>query len=131
MRIAVTAPLAGLRLDKLIAQAVPGLGRAGAKRLFVEGRVRVAASDAEGERAPRASKGDVASLGQVVVVDVEAEAASAGALPDAEAPLTVLLETDRILILEHGRVTAFGAPDELAHDNPGFREALLMSGLTP
>ena len=98
MRIAISTAEAGQRLDKLVAHRVPGLGRAGAKRLFTEGRVRVAASDAEGVPARRAAKGDVAAEGQVVVVEVDET--PAGAVPDPDAPLRVVLETERLLVLD-------------------------------
>lgn len=112
MRIAITAAEAGQRLDKLVAHRVPGLGRAGAKRLFAEGRVRVAPSDAEGAPARRAAKGDVAAEGQVVVVEVDET--PPGAVADAEAPLTVVLETDRVLVLDKpaGQPTAPLQPAE-------------------
>jgi 23S rRNA pseudouridine1911/1915/1917 synthase len=113
LRIPITQDDVGQRLDKLVAQRVPGLGRAGAKRLFAEGRVRVAPSDAEGVHARRAAKGDVAAVGQVVVVEVDEEA-STTALADPEAPLTVVLETDRLLVLDKpaGQPTAPLQPAE-------------------
>ncbi len=113
MRIPITNADAGQRLDKLVAHRVPGLGRAGAKKLFADGRVRVAPSDAEGVHARRASKGDVAALGQVVVVEVDEET-SGVAVADPEAPLTVVLETDRLLVLDKpsGQPTAPLQPAE-------------------
>jgi 23S rRNA pseudouridine1911/1915/1917 synthase len=67
MKIPITDLNAGTRLDKLVVQEVPGVGRAAAKRLFADGRVRVAPES--GGRGRRASKGDVAVLGEIVEVD--------------------------------------------------------------
>lgn len=118
MKIVITAAEAGQRLDKLVAKAVSGLGRSGAKRLFTEGRVRVLASaDApvargENPRGRRAQKGDVTAEGQVV--DIEVEEVAEGAIADGEAPLTVLLETARAVVLDKpaGQATAPLQPGE-------------------
>ena len=69
MKITITELDAGTRLDKLLVQLLPGLGRAGAKRLFSEGRVRVLGVGKSGA-GRRASKGDVAAAGEVLEVDV-------------------------------------------------------------
>src|SRR3954462_6413788 len=87
---------AGVRLDKLLVQKVPGIGRAGAKRLFAEGRVRIFPGG-EG-RGRRAVKGDVASLADVVELELDAVASSSAAVPDAEAPLHVVLETRDVVV---------------------------------
>lgn len=98
MKITITADQAGARVDKLLVQAVSGLGRAGAKRLFERGRVRIVPSGAS--RGRRAAKGDVASVGDVIEIDVEEEQASLEAAPDPSAPLSVTLERDDVLVLE-------------------------------
>ncbi len=101
MKITITDLEAGTRLDKLLVQAVPGLGRAAAKRLFTEGRVRVSA--AEGGRARRAAKGDVAAAGEVVEIDLEvpgAGGAGGAAVPDPEAPLSIALERDDLVVAD-------------------------------
>ena len=110
MKLTITAEQVGARLDKLLVELVPGLGRAGAKRLFADGKVRVAS--AEGKRPRRASKGDVAAEGEVV--EVELDEASDRALPDPEAPLTVLLETAEVIVLDKpaGQPTAPLGPKE-------------------
>ncbi len=118
MKIVITSADAGQRLDKIVAKSVTNLGRSGAKRLFSEGRVRVLVSAdaplARGENPTgrRAQKGDVAAEGQVVEIEVEETASDA--TPDAEAPLTVVLETPRILVLDKpsGQATAPLQPGE-------------------
>src|SRR4051812_14008474 len=98
MKITITGDQAGARVDKLLVQAVSGLGRAGAKRLFERGRVRIMAA---GETyARRASKGDVASVGDVIEIDVEETQPPTAAAPDLSAPLSVTLERDDVLVLE-------------------------------
>lgn len=98
IKIAVNEEQAGVRLDKLLLQAVPALGRAGAKRLFEGGKVRV--HDAGAERGRRVAKGDVAKAGDVVSIDVAPEAQSQAALPDASLPLVVVFETDKVLVFD-------------------------------
>jgi 23S rRNA pseudouridine1911/1915/1917 synthase len=98
VRIPITEADEGARLDKLLVQKVPGLGRATAKRLFSEGRVKLLAG---GEGRPRrAAKGDVAAKNDIIDIELdEAEAASA-AVPDADTPLTVVLETPHLIIAD-------------------------------
>ena len=78
MRIPIDEAAVGTRLDKLLVLKVPGLGRAGAKRLFDEGRVRVVTG--EPGRGRRVTKGDVAQAGDVLDVDLDPQA-NAGAAP--------------------------------------------------
>jgi 23S rRNA pseudouridine1911/1915/1917 synthase len=110
VRIPITEADAGARLDKLLVQKVPGLGRAGAKRLFAEGRVRVIA----GEKGRKASKGDVASPGEALELDLVESAQGSAAVPDPEAPLHVLLETAEVVVLDKpaGQPTAPLDPGE-------------------
>lgn len=112
MRIPITEADVGARLDKLIVQKVPGLGRATAKRLFSEGRVKILAG---GEGRPRrAAKGDVAGKDDVIDLELdEAEAASA-AVPDTNTALTVVLETPHLIIADKpaGQPTAPLHPGE-------------------
>jgi len=98
IKIAVNEEQAGVRLDKLLLQAVPALGRSGAKRLFEGGKVRVHEGGAEKGR--RVSKGDVAKAGDVVSVDVAPEAQSQAATPDSSLALNVVFETAKVLILD-------------------------------
>jgi len=98
IKFAVTAEQAGIRLDKLLLHAVPALGRAGAKRLFEGGKVRLHEGGAEWGR--RVAKGDVAKTGDVVSIDVVPEAQSLAAVPDPKIPLVVVLETDKVLIFD-------------------------------
>jgi len=109
MRIDLERDDEGKRLDKLLCAKVPGLGRAAVKRLFAQGRVRVS-TEHGGRR--RAAKGDVAVAGWVVELDVEL--GDAGAIADPEAPLTVVLETPRMLVLDKpaGQPTAPLEPGE-------------------
>ncbi len=77
------------RLDRALADTL-GLGRAAVKRAFQLGDVRVL-----GRRA-RAS--DQATPGASVEIDVEAPAGAPA--PEPEAPLTVLLEHPRLLVVD-------------------------------
>jgi 23S rRNA pseudouridine1911/1915/1917 synthase len=110
VRIPITEADAGARLDKLLVQKVPGLGRAGAKRLFVEGKVRVVT----GERGRKAAKGDIANPGDVLEIDLAETAQGSAAVPDPEAPLSVLLETPQLVVLDKpaGQPTAPLDPGE-------------------
>jgi 23S rRNA pseudouridine1911/1915/1917 synthase len=116
MKITITDAQAGTRIDKLLVQAVPGLGRAGAKRLFEKGLVRLQ-TGAEG-RARVASKGDVASAGDVLDVDIEVSDEGGAAVPDPEAPLTIVLERPDLLVVEKP------AGQPTAPLNPGERGTL-------
>ncbi len=109
MRFTVAPEEAGVRLDKLLCARLPGVGRSAVKRLFIEERVHLARE----EGAPRrAAKGDLAAAGQVVEVDLEAT--DTAAVPDADAPLTVVLETDLFVVADKpaGQPTAPLAPGE-------------------
>jgi 23S rRNA pseudouridine1911/1915/1917 synthase len=86
----VSSARAGERIDKLVVSEVPGLGRAGARRLFEEGRVRV--------NGKRPSKGDVVREGDEVVVEMS-DAVGPGAVPEPSAPLTVLQETAQWVVV--------------------------------
>jgi 23S rRNA pseudouridine1911/1915/1917 synthase len=111
MRIVIDPAGAGTRLDKLLVDKVPGLGRAGAKRLFAEGRVRVHWAEGKWRKG---AKGDVAVVGETIELEVDA-AATEAATPDLATALTVLLETQTVLVLEKpaGQPTAPLAPGEL------------------
>jgi 23S rRNA pseudouridine1911/1915/1917 synthase len=111
MRILIDPVAAGSRLDKLLVDKVPGLGRAGAKRLFAEGRVRVHWAE---DKWRKGMKGDVAVAGEIVELELDG-AATEGAAPEPGAPLTVLLETETALVLDKpaGQPTAPLAPGEL------------------
>src|SRR5262245_3893989 len=95
MRITISDMDAGTRLDKLLVERVPSLGRAGAKRLFSEGRVRVVSA---GKRR-RAAKGDVAAAGETVEIDVEPEELGSATVPDPEVPLDVVLERPDLVVV--------------------------------
>jgi len=112
VRITITDAEAGTRLDKLLVQKVPGLGRAGAKRLFAEGRVRVVAGG-EGH-GHRADKGDVASAADVVELEMDEAAHGTAALADPDLPLEVVLETPHVVIIDKpaGQPTAPLDPGE-------------------
>lgn len=98
MKFTVGDAQAGTRLDKLLLEAMPALGRAGAKRLFAAGKVRVHEGGAE--RGRRVSKGDVAKAGDVISVEVEPSALEGGAVADVGAPLVVVLETAQVVVLD-------------------------------
>lgn len=111
MRIPIDESLVGSRLDKLLVDHVPGLGRAGAKRLFAEGKVRVHWGDQGKWR--KGAKGDVAAAGETVELEL-AEGEGSAAVPDPDAPLEIVLETDRVIVLDKpaGQPTAPLAPGE-------------------
>jgi 23S rRNA pseudouridine1911/1915/1917 synthase len=110
VRIPITEADAGARLDKVLVQKVPGLGRAGAKRLFAEGRVRVFT----GEKGRKAQKGDIATVGDAIDIDLDESARGSAAVADPDTALTVLLETDQVLVLDKpaGQPTAPLDPGE-------------------
>jgi 23S rRNA pseudouridine1911/1915/1917 synthase len=112
MKITVNEAQAGVRLDKVVLEAMPTLGRAGAKRLFEGGKVRL--HEGGGERGRRVSKGDVARAGDVISVEIDAAAREGGALPDPDAPLSVVLETREVIVLDKpaGQPTAPLSPGE-------------------
>jgi 23S rRNA pseudouridine1911/1915/1917 synthase len=112
VRITVTDAEAGTRLDKLLVQKVPDLGRAGAKRLFAEGRVRVLPGG-EG-RGRRADKGDVAAAADVIEIDLDEAARGSAAVPDPDARLEVVLETEHVVVVDKpaGQPTAPLDPGE-------------------
>ena len=109
MQFVVEESEAGVRLDKLLTSRLSGLGRVTVKKLFAEGKVNIVS---EGRRPRRAAKGDVAVLG--TTLEVEVETTSTVAVADPEAKLTVLLETEQLVVLEKpsGQPTAPLAPGE-------------------
>lgn len=112
MRIPIADTEAGARLDKLIVQKVPGLGRAAAKRLFSEGRVRlIAGGEGYGHRA---AKGDVAGANDVIELDLEPEGAASAAVADPDLPLQIVLETAEAVVADKpaGQPTAPLDPGE-------------------
>lgn len=96
---------AGERIDKFLVAELPGLGRARARKLFEAGRVR--------RNGRRARKGDLVEAGDEVAVELP-ETLSTEAIPEPEAPLVVLLETDEVLVLDKpaGQPTAPIEPGE-------------------
>ncbi len=112
MKITVNEAQAGVRLDKLLLEVMPTLGRAGAKRLFEGGKVRL--HEGGGERGRRVAKGDVARAGDVVSVELDPSALEGGATPDPDVPLTVVLETNEVIVLDKpaGQPTAPLEPGE-------------------
>ena len=103
--IVVAAGQSGERLDKLVVGAIAGLGRGGARKLFDRGKVRV-----NGRLAP---KGAVARAGDEIVV-VLPDATGPEAVPEPDAPLTVVFETDAVVVAEKpaGQPTAPLEPGE-------------------
>jgi 23S rRNA pseudouridine1911/1915/1917 synthase len=90
MRREIRLPLtASGRLDRALADAL-GLGRASVKRAFLLGEVRV--------RGRRARASDPAEPGALVELDVEEPAGAPE--PEPEAPLSVLVETPRLLVVD-------------------------------
>lgn len=103
---------AGVRLDKVLSGKLRGIGRTAIKRLFLEGRITIVTIVDGVEKSRRAAKGDVGVVGQLVDVDVDSTDSIAVADPDA--PLTVVFETDQVLVLEKpaGQPTAPLKPGE-------------------
>jgi len=101
----VPANLDGARLDKVIAQLLPELSRARARRAIDLGAVRV-----NGRRLP---KGGTVVTGDVVRIDI-AQVADTPALPTPGAPLHVLLETASVVVVDKpaGQPTAPLRPGE-------------------
>ena len=109
MRLEILREDAGSRLDKLLCAKIEGLGRSAVKRLFSSGRVRVSK---EGGTPRVAAKGDVVVEGSVVLVELDPTDATAQA--DHEAPISVVLETDQLVVLDKpaGQPTAPLVPGE-------------------
>ena len=103
--IVVAAGQSGERLDKLVVGAIAGLGRGGARKLFNRGKVRV-----NGRLAP---KGAVARAGDDAW-SYSPDATGPEAVPEPDAPLTVVFETDAVVVAEKpaGQPTAPLEPGE-------------------
>lgn len=134
MKITITEAQAGRRLDKLLLEAMPTLGRAGAKRLFEDGKVRL--FEGGGERGRRVHKGDVARAGDVIAVEIDEGAQDGAAVPEPEAALAVVLETADVIVVEKpaGQPTAPLRPGErgtLANALVGRYPELAGIGFSP
>jgi len=92
LELMVEADEAGLRLDVFLVKRVEGLGRAGAKRVIAEGRVRV---DGRVRR-----KGAMLSPGETVSLEGEPEIAEFDPLPDEAIPLRVVFEDEDFLVVD-------------------------------
>jgi len=91
-RLQVEPAAAGQRVDRIVAQAVPGLSAAAARRLIEDGAVRV-----DGRR-PR--KGERVAAGQTVDIDdARLEDRHAPPLPDPELPIEVLHADDALIAI--------------------------------
>jgi 23S rRNA pseudouridine1911/1915/1917 synthase len=101
----VTAPLHGARLDKAIAQLLPELSRARAKRAVELGAVRV--------NGRRMAKGGTVSEGDKVRIDV-AQVADTPAVGSPGAALKIVLETAQVVVVDKpaGQATAPLRPGE-------------------
>ena len=100
MDITVDEALAGRRLDQLVVEHVDGLGRAGAKRLFAEGRVHVV--EPSGRRRA-ARKGERAAAGSTVVVEAASDVA---ACPEPDLPLVVAFEDQAFVVVDKSATMA-------------------------
>jgi 23S rRNA pseudouridine1911/1915/1917 synthase len=87
----VDAANAGERLDKVVVAVLPGLGRKAARRLFEEGKIKV--------NGKRPSKGELAREGDEIRIALPSTD-GVGAVPDAEAPLVVRLETRAVVVAD-------------------------------
>ncbi len=92
MRVEVGEREAGMRLDVLVSRAT-GLGRAGARRLFADGKVRVH----RGAARWLARKGERAEAG--TLVDIDVSPTPERPVP-CELPLAIVLETSAIVIVD-------------------------------
>jgi 23S rRNA pseudouridine1911/1915/1917 synthase len=97
VRITIPQALAGQRLDKALVAALGTIGRAGARALFEEGRVRIVGADG---RARRARKADPAPHGAVVEIDIEPGALERGAPADPSLALPIALERPDLVIVD-------------------------------
>jgi 23S rRNA pseudouridine1911/1915/1917 synthase len=104
-QLVVPESLDGVRLDKALAQLLPELSRARVKRAIELGAVRV-----NGRRLP---KGGTLAKGDAIRIDI-AQVVETPALPAPEAPLKVVFETDRVLVVDKppGQATAPLRPGE-------------------
>jgi len=120
-RITVTPELAGRRLDKLLVDALAGLGRARAGALFAAGKVWLVPSVG---RARRASKGERARAGCELRVTVSADELADRALADATLLLVIALERDDLVVVEKPA----GVPSApLAPSEPGTIAGALVA----
>jgi 23S rRNA pseudouridine1911/1915/1917 synthase len=94
LKIAIDDSQIGTRLDQVIVDAIDGLGRGGAKRLFAEGRVRLVEPSGR-ERAAR--KGERARGDTTLVVQAD-DAVAAVADPSVE--LAVVHEDDGFVVID-------------------------------
>ncbi|MCA9530320.1 MAG: RluA family pseudouridine synthase [Myxococcales bacterium] len=83
---------AGARVDRWLAERLPALSRARAKRLAEEGLVRV--------NGRRVRKSHRLEAGDVVVLEVALDALDARAVPDPDLPLSVLLEDADLVVVD-------------------------------
>jgi 23S rRNA pseudouridine1911/1915/1917 synthase len=97
MRIAISAALAGQRLDKLLVDRIEGLGRARARRWFAGGRV--SKIDPDGRRYT-ANKGELSAEGWALEVDMDPGELQLDAIADAEAEFGVALETPDLVVVD-------------------------------
>jgi 23S rRNA pseudouridine1911/1915/1917 synthase len=89
----VPQSLEGARLDKAVAELVPGASRAQVKRAIDAGAIRV-----NGRRAP---KGALVKAGDTLQVDDTAiRKADAPCIPAADAPLVVRFESPEVLVVD-------------------------------
>lgn len=137
LQLVVSSAQAGRRLDRVVAEALGDLGRAALKALFVGGCVWVGAP---GEPWRRGAKGDEARAGELVVVrrcpETDPVARDLRALPDADAPLVVVLETEAIVVVDKpaGQPSAPLQPDEhgtLANALLGHYPEMAAIGFSP
>lgn len=94
MRIEIGDELAGQRLDIIVTRATT-LGRAGARRLFADGKVAVAH---EGKKTP-ARKGDTAILGTTLEVEFSSDDFTR-ADPDPTLSLDVRFESEALVVVD-------------------------------
>ncbi|MFW6050618.1 MAG: RluA family pseudouridine synthase [Myxococcota bacterium] len=85
---------AGRRLDVFLVHRVPGVGRAAARRLVAEGKVRV--------NGRRAKKGEPVRAGDRVWLEQVPAVASFPAEPDPALPLRVCHEDARLVVVDKG-----------------------------
>ncbi len=112
-RFALGPEHAGLRLDKVLTQLIPGTSRGAAQRWIREGRVRLNAQACRPKH--EVSAGDV----------VEAEpgpALPSTALPDPSVQLSVLFEDEHLIVVDK-------PPGLVVHPARGHWQGTLVNGL--
>lgn len=111
-RLVVTEELSGTRLDRAVAELLPGRSRAFVKKLFDRGAIHM-----DGDPAKPAQKVRAGQVIDVFIPEPETLAAEAEDLP-----LDILYEDDDIIVVNK-------RPGMVAHPSQGHRDGTLVNAL--